>query len=96
MAEWIGMVVGVLSIAVAGLIAWIWQLWSSHNAHKLHVAEKYVGREEHDKAQESSERRMRRMERMLQVMYGMTVQIAAKLDVRVANSDPFAAMEDDT
>lgn len=94
-AEWIGIVVSVLSLAVAGLLAWIWQLWSSHNELKLHLAQNYLSRPDHEKAQDASERRIRRMERMLQVMYGMTVQIAAKLDVRVASSDPFSAADEE-
>lgn len=96
MTEWIGIVISVLTIAVAGLLAWIWQLWSSHNDLKLNVAQNYVARAEHDRAQEAIEHRIRRMERMLNVMYGITVQIAAKLDVRINSADPFAGNEDET
>lgn len=38
----------VISAAVVGLVVWLWLLWLSHNAHKLHVAETYAKKPEID------------------------------------------------
>lgn len=83
MSEWIGIVVSVLSVAVAGLVAWIWQLWSSHNAHKLQVATEYINRSEHHSLKSEIGERIEALQRSQQQEYALLVQIAAKVGVQV-------------
>ncbi len=82
-SEWVGIVVGALSLAVAGLLAWIWQLWTSHNDLKLHVAANYVPRNDHTGDRSAADERMSRIERAQQRQYELLLRVAAKLDVRV-------------
>jgi hypothetical protein len=43
--EVLRIVVPVLSVAVAGLVTWVWALWQSHNDFRLKVTEEYIRRE---------------------------------------------------
>lgn len=86
MAEWVGTVVGALSLAVAGLLAWIWQLWTSHNDLKLHVAANYVPRSDHTVDGSARDERMMRIERQQQRQYELLLRVAAKLDVRTTGN----------
>lgn len=83
MAEWVGIVVGVLSVSMAGLLAWIWQLWSSHNAHKLTVATEYLSRVEYHSLKTEVGERIEALQRAQQQEYALLVQIAAKVGVHV-------------
>ena len=38
-------VIAVLSIAVPGLVGWVWALWVSHHALKVKIAEEYLRNE---------------------------------------------------
>ncbi|MBP8274346.1 MAG: hypothetical protein KAY59_07920 [Acidobacteria bacterium] len=90
MAEWVGIVVGVLSVAVAGLVAWIWQLWSSHNAHKLQVSEHYIRRAEYQSLKAELTENMQALQRAQQQEYALLVQVAAKVGVPVNTAGPWA------
>lgn len=81
MADWVAIVVGVLSAAVAGLVAWIWQLWSSHNAHKLQVATEYISRVEYHSLKTELGERIDALQKSQQQEYALLVQIAAKVGV---------------
>lgn len=46
MEDWVRVAVVILSPLVSGLVIWVWRLWESHSAHKLHVAETYIKKTE--------------------------------------------------
>ncbi len=49
MGEWFDLLKTVATIIILPIIYWIGRLQQQHNDFRLHVAEKYVTKEDHDK-----------------------------------------------
>lgn len=76
--------VAILSIGVPGLVAWIWQLWLSHQRHQIHIAENYYKKSEIDAILKEIRRDTR-----------FTRRVVTEIVKRLELSVPAVAEEDD-
>ena len=49
MYEWFDVLKAIATIVILPIIYWIGRLQQQHNDFRIHVAEKYVSKEDHDK-----------------------------------------------